>query len=207
MRHTLDLGFKAIKIKLGDGGLANDVAVAGAVRQMIGPDVALMVDYNQSLDPPEASRRLEYLEEFDLYWVEEPVAAEDIEGHAQVRAGTSLRIQTGENWWFVRDMQKAIAADACDLCMPDIMKIGGITGWIRAAALAEAASLPMSSHIFVEASAHALAVTPTAHWLEHLDFARPVLLDPCEVVAGTVTAKGPGLGIAWDEGAVSRYAA
>jgi len=207
MRHTLDRGFKGIKIKLGDGSLANDVAVAGAVRQMIGPDVALMVDYNQSLDPPEASRRLDHLEPFDLYWVEEPVAAEDLEGHAQVRASTSLRIQTGENWWFSRDMQKAIAADACDLCMPDIMKIGGITGWLRAAALAEAASLPMSSHIFVEASAHVLAVTPTAHWLEHLDFARPVLLDPCEVVDGTVRAKGPGLGIAWDESAVSRYAA
>lgn len=207
IRKTLDQGFRGIKIKLGDGSLAKDVEVVSAVRDMIGSDVALMVDYNQSLDPPEASRRLDKLEEFDLHWVEEPVAAEDLEGHAQVRAATSIPVQTGENWWFPSDMGKAIAAGASDLCMPDLMKIGGITGWLRAAALAQAAALPMSSHIFVEASAHALAVTPTAHWLEHLDFARPLLLDPCEVVDGTVTAKGPGLGLAWDEAAVARYAA
>lgn len=203
--RSLDLGFEGIKIKLGDGSFAKDMAVARAVRQMIGPDVALMVDYNQSLDPAEVLRRGVHLEELDLHWLEEPVAAEDLDGHARVRAGTALMIQTGENWWFPRDMQKAIAAGVSDYCMPDIVKIGGVTGWLRAAALAEAASMPMSSHIFVEASAHALAVTPTAHWLEHLDVARPVLLDPCEVVDGTVTAKGPGLGIDWDEKAVSRF--
>lgn len=206
IRKTLDQGFRAIKIKLGEGSLAKDVEVVSAVRAMIGSDVALMVDYNQSLDRPEASRRLDKLEEFDLHWVEEPVPAEDLEGHAQVRAATSIPVQTGENWWFASDMGKAIAAGASDFCMPDVMKIGGITGWLRAAALAQAAALPMSSHIFVEASAHALAVTPTAHWLEHLDFAGPLLLDPCEVVDGTVMAKGPGLGLAWDEAAVARYA-
>lgn len=207
LRQSLEQGFKGIKIKLGEGSAAKDVDIVMAVRDLIGPDVALMVDYNQSLDPPEASRRLDGLEEFDLHWVEEPVAAEDLEGHAEVRAGTGIAIQTGENWWFPSDMQKAIAAGACDLCMPDLMKIGGITGWMRAAALAQAASLPMSSHIFVEASAHVLAATPTAHWLEHLDLAGPMLRQPCEIVDGAITARGPGLGLAWDEAAATRHAA
>jgi mandelate racemase len=89
--------------------------------------------------------------------------------------------------------------------MPDVRKIGGITGWLRAAALAEAASLPMSSHIFIETSAQLLPVTPTAHWLEFMDLAGIVLAEPYPVVDGKVTARGPGLGLAWDEKAVERF--
>ena len=206
IRCSLEAGFRAIKIKLGEGELAKDLASVKAVRGMIGPDVALMVDYNQSLDPAEACRRAERLREFDLGWIEEPVPAEDLQGHALVRKA-GVPVQTGENWWFPRDMQKAIAAGACDLAMPDVMKIGGITGWLRAMGQAEAASIPMSSHIFVETSAHVMAVTPTAHWLEHLDFAGAILEEPCRVVDGTITARGPGLGLSWNEAAVARYAA
>jgi len=163
-----------------------------------------MVDYNQSLDPVEASRRIARLAEFDLYWVEEPVRAEDLHGHARVRAAVSVPVQTGENWWFPRDMAKAIAAGASDFAMLDIMKIGGATGWLSAMGQAEAASLPVSSHIFIEASAHLLAVTPTVHWLEHLDIAGAILTDPYRAVDGTVTARGPGFGLEWNEKAIAR---
>lgn len=205
LRRSVEAGFRAIKIKLGEGDLARDLASVRAVRDIIGPDVALMVDYNQSLDPAEACRRAERLREHDIYWIEEPVPAEDLHGHAQVRRA-GLRVQTGENWWFPRDMQKALAAGACDFAMPDLMKIGGITGWLRAMGQAEAASIPMSSHIFVEASAHVMPVTPTAHWLEHLDFAGAILEEPARVEAGSVTARGPGLGLRWNEEAVARCA-
>jgi len=104
-------------------------------------------------------------------------------------------------------MKKAIAAGASDLAMLDVMKIGGITGWLTAMGLAEAASLPVSSHIFVEASAHLLTVTPTAHWLEFLDTAAAILGEPNVVVDGIVTPRGPGLGIEWDEKAVAKYLA
>jgi mandelate racemase len=206
IRQSLERGFRAIKIKIGDGNVDADVATVAAIRRMIGPDIALMVDYNQSLDPPEALRRIARLAAYDLAWVEEPVPAEDIHGHARVRAGSAIRIQTGENWWFPRDMANAIGAGASNLAMLDVMKIGGITGWLRAAGQAEAASLPVSSHIFVEASAHLLAVTPTAHWLEHLDSAGAIMAEPIEVADGRITAKGPGLGMSWDERAVARYA-
>ena len=204
--RSVESGFRGIKIKIGDGDLRKDVETVAAVRTMIGPGVSLMVDYNQSLDPAEACRRIERLIDYDIHWVEEPVPAEDIHGHARVRAATSVRIQTGENWWLPRDMAKAIAAGASDFAMLDIMKIGGVTGWLSAMGQAEAASLPVSSHTFVEASAHVLAVTPTAHWLEHIDVASRILAEPHIAENGTMAPRGPGFGIEWDEAAIERYA-
>ena len=207
LRRSLDQGFRGIKIKGGDGDAANDERVVKGVRALLGPDIALMLDFNQSLDPAEASRRIARLASYDLHWVEEPVAAENLQGHAQVRATSAISIQSGENWWFPRGFAEAIAAGASDFIMPDLMKVGGITGWLRVAGQAEAASIPMSSHLFAEASAHMLAVTPTAHWLEVLDFARAILARPIEIVDGAVTARGPGLGLEWNETAVTKYLA
>jgi mandelate racemase len=205
LRRSLDQGFRGIKIKGGDGDLANDERVVKAVRALIGPDIALMLDFNQSLDPAEASRRIARLAPYDLQWIEEPVPAENLQGHAEVRQTSPISIQSGENWWFPRGFAEAIAAGASDFIMPDLMKVGGVTGWLRVAGQAEAASIPMSSHLFAEASSHMLAVTPTAHWLELLDLARAILAEPIEIVDGTVTARGQGLGLSWNETAVAKY--
>jgi mandelate racemase len=194
IRASVDKGFRAIKIKIGGGTLEDDIAAVAAVRSMIGPGVRLMVDYNQSLDPVEAIRRISQLAPFDLSWVEEPVPAEDLAAHGRVRAASNIPIQTGENWWFPRDMQKAIAAGASDLAMLDVMKIGGVTGWLSAAGQAEAVALPVSSHIFVEASAHLLAVTPTAHWLEFLDIAAAILRERTRSPMEESRRAGPDLG-------------
>ncbi len=206
LAQSVERGFKAIKIKLGEGDLRLDVETVAAVKEIIGDEIRLMVDYNQSLTVPEAVRRIRRLAEFDPHWVEEPVPAEDLTGHAEIRASSPVPIQTGENWWFPQDMARAIAARASDLAMPDIMKIGGVTGWLRAAGQAAAASLPVSSHTFVEPSAHVLAVTPTCHWLEYLDIAGAVLERRADLADGAVAPRGPGFGIAWDEEAVGRYA-
>lgn len=205
LERSLERGFEAIKIKLGQGDLDHDVATVAGVRDIIGNNVELMVDYNQSLTVSEACRRIERLEAYDLCWIEEPVIAEDFEGHATVRAGSLVPIQTGENWWFVEDMAKAVNAEACDYAMLDLMKIGGVSGWISAMGLAAANAIPVSSHLFIEASAHVLAVTPTRHWLEHLDVAGSVLREPVVVENGRIAPRGPGLGIEWDEQAVDRY--
>ena len=205
LKRSLEQGFRGIKIKGGDGDAANDERVVKGVRALIGPDIALMIDFNQSLDPAEASRRIDRLAPYDLHWIEEPVAAENLQGHAKVRETSPISIQSGENWWFPRGFAEAIAAGASDFIMPDLMKVGGVTGWMRVAAQAEAASIPMSSHLFAEASAHMLAVTPTAHWLEVLDLGRAILADPIEIVDGTITARGPGLGLSWNEAAVAKY--
>ena len=205
LRRSLDQGFRGIKIKGGDGDAANDERVVKAVRAIIGPDVALMLDFNQSLDPAEASRRIERLAPYDMHWIEEPVPAENLAGHAEVRATSAISIQSGENWWFPRGFAEAIAAGASDFIMPDLMKCGGVTGWLQIAGQAHAANIPMSSHLFAEASAHMLAVTPTAHWLEFLDFAGSILANPAKIVDGAVTARGPGLGLEWNETAVAKY--
>lgn len=205
LESSLERGFRGIKIKLGVGDVRQDIETVAAVRDVLGPEIALMVDYNQSLNATEAVQRIERLAKYDLAWVEEPVPAEDIQGHARVRAASPVPIQTGENWWFPLDMAKAIAAGACDYAMPDLMKIGGVTGWLRAMGVAEAAGIPVSSHTFVEASAHVLPVTPTAHWLEYLSLADAIMSEPAAVENGRVTPRGPGLGMDWDEKAVERY--
>ena len=205
LRHSLEQGFRGIKIKGGDGDAANDERVVKGVRALLGPDIALMIDFNQSLDPAEATRRIARLAPYDLTWIEEPVPQENLSGHAKVRATSPTPIQAGENWWFPRGFAEAIAAEASDFIMPDLMKVGGITGWLAVAAQADAASIPMSSHLFAEASAHALAVTPTAHWLEVLDFAGAVLANPIRISDGTLTARGPGLGLEWNEPAVLKH--
>jgi mandelate racemase len=206
IEQAVETGFSGIKIKIGGGELDRDLAVVAGVREIIGEKIRLMVDYNQSLSVPEAIRRISRLADYDLHWVEEPVPAEDLAGHAEVRAACPVPIQAGENWWFPEGMASSVAAHASDFAMLDIMKIGGVSGWLRAAGQAEAASLPVSSHLFIEASAHVLAVTPGAHWLEYLDVAGAVLANRIEVDRGFVTALGPGLGIDWDEKSVARYA-
>jgi mandelate racemase len=205
LRRSLEQGFRGIKIKGGDGDAANDERVVKGVRALLGPDIALMVDFNQSLDPAEAIRRIARLAPYDLCWIEEPVPQENLTGHAKVRQSSPIPIQAGENWWFPRGFAEAIEARASDFIMPDLMKVGGVSGWLGVAAQAEAASIPMSSHLFAEASAHVLAVTPTAHWLEVLDIGRAILAEPIRIVDGTLTARGPGIGLEWDEAAVTKY--
>ena len=203
-----ELGFTGIKAKIGYPDLAEDVAVVRAMRHAAGDGMAIMVDYNQSLSPVEAEARLRVLDDEGLTWVEEPTLAYDHAGHAAVARAARTPIQCGENWWGVADMRHALDAGASDLVMPDVMKIGGVTGWQRAAALAEAHALPMSNHLWPELSARLLCCTPTAHWLEYSDWWNPVLAEPLRVVDGlAVIDDTPGSGLAWDEAAVARFAA
>lgn len=200
-------GYRAIKTKIGYPSLQQDLEIVRALRAAVGPDVQIMVDYNQGLTVPEAQRRIQALREEQVAWVEEPTVQEDLAGHARLRQH-GLPIQLGENWCGPLEMQRAIEAGSCDLAMPDAMKIGGVTGWLRAASIAQAAGVPMSSHIFPEVSVHLLAVTPTAHWLERMDLAGAVLARPMTFADGkAVCPREPGTGIDWNEEAVARFAA
>ena len=199
------LGFTAIKVKIGRADLAADLETIRAVRGAIGADAKLMVDYNQSLSVPDAIDRARALDDEDLYWIEEPTRADDFDGHARIAAATKTAIQLGENWWGPNDMAKSIAARASDHAMLDVMKLGGVIGWLRAAALADAAGLPASSHTFPEFSAHLLGVTPTCRYLEYLDHAGPLLTEPVRVENGHVLIPDrPGSGLQWNEDVVTR---
>jgi mandelate racemase len=200
-------GFQAVKIRLGRPSLAEDLAALRAVRDAVGEDILLPSDFNQGLSVVEAIRRGRALDSEGLYWIEEPIAYDDLAGTAKIAREVATPIQIGENFFGPRAMAEAIAAQAADYVMPDVGRIGGVTGWLRAAALAEGAGLEMSSHLYPEISCHLLAVTPTRHWLEYVDWARPILADPPAVQAGQLRApERPGTGIAWDEAAVAKYA-
>lgn len=142
-----------------------------------------------------------------LAWVEEPTLAHDYAGHARVARESRTPVQRGENWWGTLDLQHAIDAGASDLVMLDVMKIGGVTGWMRAAALAHAKGLPVSSHLWPELSARLLCCTPTAHWLEYCDWWNPIVTRPLTVEHGmAIVDDAPGSGVEWNEDAVSRFA-
>lgn len=205
-RELIAPGFRAVKVRLGYPEAATDVAVVREVRGAIGRNVVLMADYNQALSTAEAIRRGRMLDDQHVLWLEEPVAADDLRGHAQVRHAVRTGVQTGENWWGPRPMAAFLEGNACDYAMPDAMKIGGVSGWLRAASLAESAGVPMSSHLYPEISAHLLAITPTRHWLEYVDWAEPILREPVRFKDGNVTAiDAPGSGIAWNEDAVAKF--
>lgn len=208
-RAGLDAGFSGVKAKIGYPGADEDCRVLCALRDAIGPRVALMCDYNQALDVPEAihrGRALDAVPGLDLTWIEEPTTAEDFSGHAQVKAQVRTPIQAGENWWGPLEFRKAIDAGASDLLMPDVMKVGGITNWLKIAALAQTQAMPVSNHLFPEVSAHLMCVTPTAGWFEWADWSTPVLARPVEVRGGLVwPSDAPGIGIEWDAPAVARH--
>ena len=197
-------GFKGVKAKIGYPTVAEDVAVIRAMRHAAGPDVAIMVDYNQCLTPAEAVQRMRVLDDEGLTWVEEPTLAHDYAGHALVAREAKTPIQCGENWWGALDLQHAVDAHASDFLMPDVMKIGGVTGWMRAAAIASARGLRVSNHLWPEISAQLLSVTPTAHWLEYADWWNPVIRDPLVIREGMTDPAGvSGSGVDWNEGAVA----
>jgi mandelate racemase len=205
-QELLAPGFTAIKVRLGYKELKTDLQVVRSIRDSVGEEVVLMSDYNQSLSVAEASRRAAALEGEGLYWIEEPTRADDYSGHAQIRCDTKIPIQIGENWWGPHEAAKSIEAGASDYVMPDAMKIGGVTGWLRTAALAGAAGIPLSSHLFPEVSAHLLAVSPTKRWLEYVDWAAPILEKQLEIEDGYASSPDEaGIGISWDVGAVQRY--
>jgi len=205
--ELVDEGFGAIKLRLGRPDAAQDLEALRTVKKAIGPGVVLMVDFNQGLSVAEATRRGHMIDdEGGVHWIEEPIRADDFSGCAEIRRVIRTPIQIGENFMGPEQMAQALAAGACDYVMPDAERIGGVTGWMRAAALAQGAGVEMSSHLFPEISCHLLAATPTCHWLEYVDWANPILKDPAVLKDGQVIVpEVPGIGLAWDEAAVERY--
>lgn len=200
--------FSAVKLRLGRDNPADDLAAVRAVKQRLGDRYALMCDFNQRLTWNEAIQRGRMIDGEGLYWIEEPIRHDDYEGHARIAAALETPLQTGENLVDTFELLNALQAKAMDFVMPDIQRIGGVTGWLRAAAICQAYGMEMSSHLFPEYSAHLLAVTPTCHWLEYMDWSVPLLQEPFETKDGhVVIPQRPGVGMVWNEDAVSRYLA
>ncbi len=199
-------GFTAVKLRLGYPTLAEDLAALHAVRKRLSDRTLIMVDYNQALTVEEALQRGRALDQEGVYWLEEPIRHDDYAGAARLARELRTPVQIGENFSEVHSMAAALAAGATDYVMPDLERIGGVTGWQRAAALAAAHRIEMSSHLFPEVSAHLLAATPTSHWLEWVDWAEAIVEEPLKIVDGcAVVPQRPGNGLAWNASAVEKY--
>ncbi len=198
--------FNAIKLRVGRDDFSQDIAAARAVKKRVGDGINLMCDFNQRLSVAQAIARGRAFDDEGLYWIEEPTRHDDYEGYAKICAQVKTPIQTGENLLNTFELVQALQAKSLDFVMPDVQRIGGVTGWMRAAAIAHAYGVEMSSHLFPEYSAHLLAVTPTAHYLEFMDWANPVLAQPLEIKDGNALIPDcPGSGVSWNEDAVKRY--
>ena len=202
----LEGGFRGVKLRLGYSTLDEDLAALQAVRERSPQGVELMVDYNQALGLDEALRRCRALDGEGLGWIEEPIRQDDYLGCAHLAQEFSTPIQIGENFAGPQAMSTALALNAADLMMPDLCRIGGVSGWQQAASLAAGKAIPLSSHLFPECSVHLLAASPTRHWLEYVDWASPILAEPLRVVDGKATPPDrSGTGVSWNTEAVARY--
>src|SRR6266851_5739540 len=199
-------GFTAVKLRLGYPTLAEDLAALHAVRKRLSDRTLIMVDYNQALTVAEALQRGRALDQEGVYWLEEPIRHDDYAGAARLARELRTPVQIGENFSEVHSMAAALAAGAADYVMPDLERIGGVTGWQRAAALAAVNRIKMSSHLYPEVSAHLLAATQTCHFLEYVDWADAIVEEPLEIIDGfAVPPDRPGNGLSWNRKAVEKY--
>ena len=197
-------GFAGLKLRLGRERPRDDLATIEAVRGAVGEDIELMVDFNQGLNLDEALRRCHMIDDMGLAWIEEPIVYDNLDGCARLAADLKTPIQIGENFYGPRDLHTAIQKQACDLVMPDFMRIGGVTGWLKAEAIAGAAGIPMSTHLYPEVAAQVMRVTETAHWLEWQDWADPILETPYDIRDGLLHVPDrPGVGLEWNEEGVA----
>jgi len=189
---------------MGREHVADEVAAYKAVRAAVGPDMLISCDFNQGLAPASALEACRAIDGLGLTWIEEPIAYDDYNTQARLTTKLTTPIQVGENWWSWRVGQSAIAMGACDYIMPDLARIGGVTGWMRLARVAEVRAVPFSSHLSPDVSAHVMAATPTRHWLEFMDWGQDLMMDPLLPVRGFTTPRDtPGTGVEWNEKAIA----
>ena len=198
-------GFRSVKIRFGRQDQREDYLVLEAVRHAVGDGVELMVDVNQGWSRDRARLCGSALAEARVRWLEEPLAAEDVDGLGQLRRELAVEIAAGENAYFPAGIEALVKAKAASVLMPDLQRIGGITGWLRAHDLAQEAGLLLSPHLFPEINVHLLASIADPGPLEYVTWAERILREPLAVRNGRAAPPDrPGLGIEFDGAAVQR---
>ncbi len=199
-------GFRSVKLRLGYPTLEQDLAVTRAVRRRLPDAIELLADYNQALTVTEAIRRGRAIESEGVAWIEEPIRHDDYTGIAMVSKALNMPVQIGENFNGPEAMTQALDAGASDYVMPDVTRIGGVTGWIQAAGIAAERKVELSSHLMPEISAHLLAATPTCHYLEYVDWADAILEEPLSIEDGFARIPDvAGNGVRWNQKAVKKF--
>ncbi|WP_024818878.1 L-talarate/galactarate dehydratase [Arthrobacter sp. 31Y] len=198
--QSINDGIGGIKIKVGLPDSKEDLRRVAGVREHIGWDVPLMVDANQQWDRATALRMGRQLEEFNLIWIEEPLDAYDFEGHAHLAQVLDTPIATGEMLASVAEHKGLINANSCDIIQPDAPRVGGITQFLRLAALADERGLGLAPHFAMEIHLHLAAAYPREPWVEHFDWLDPLFEERLETKNGRmIVPDRPGLGVTLSE--------
>lgn len=205
-QEFLNQGHKAMKVRVAKGPIGPNIERVEAVRDIIGPNIKLMADANQSMTAKEAIRLGRELERFDLTWFEEPVPCWDFDGHAEIRAALDTPLASGETEYTRYGMRQMIDARACDILMPDLERIGGYTEFRRSAALAAAFDIPVTPHLFTEYSLCLAGSLPNCFIVEHMPWFAPLYNETVEIKDGEIEIPNrPGHGFTFNQDAVDRF--
>jgi L-alanine-DL-glutamate epimerase-like enolase superfamily enzyme len=207
--ESLGRGYRAVKMKVGRDRLAEDLERVAAMRRLLGPDIPLMVDANMRWTVDQAIRASRALAEYDVYWLEEPTIPDDVDGHRRIESEGPLPVATGENLHTIYEFQKIIASGGVSFPEPDLSNIGGVTGWLKVAHLAEAHNLPVTTHGVHDLHVHLLAAVPNASYLEAHGFGLDTYIrEPLKIEDGWAIAPDrPGHGIEFDWEALAQHQA
>ncbi len=198
-------GFGGAKIKVGRPHVAEDMRRLSAVREAVGADFEIMVDANQAFTVAEAIRRARHYETVDLAWYEEPLPAEDLDGHVRLSQSTSLPIAVGESLYHPSHFREYLQRGACSIIQADVGRIGGITPWLKCAHLAETFKVSICPHVLLELHVGQCAAVPNAAWVEYIPQLDDLTGKRITIAEGhAVPSEKPGLGIDWDWPAIER---
>jgi L-alanine-DL-glutamate epimerase-like enolase superfamily enzyme len=200
-------GFGGSKIKVGRP-IAEDVARLSALREALGPAFEILTDANQAFNVDEAIRRARHYEAADIGWFEEPLPADDVEGHARLARSTSIPIAVGESLYGLSHFRDYLQRGACSIVQVDVARIGGVTPWLKVAHLAEAYNVAVCPHFLMELHVALCCATPNSRWLEYIPQLDQLTSEPMRIHDGAaLPSPAPGLGIAWEYAAIERLTA
>ncbi|PYE25922.1 L-alanine-DL-glutamate epimerase-like enolase superfamily enzyme [Rhizobium sp. PP-CC-3A-592] len=196
-------GFAGSKVKIGKPHGSEDVARLSAMRKALGNGFEIMTDCNQGFTVDEAIRRAERLKELDLAWIEEPLPADDLDGHIRLTRSTATPIAVGESIYSIRHFREYMQKGACSIVQVDVARIGGITPWLKVAHAAEAFDIPVCPHFLMELHVSLVCAVPNGRYVEYIPQLDDLTTKGMEIRDGRAMAPSePGLGIAWDWEAV-----
>lgn len=208
-RNLMKDGYRSMKFRLGAEPTATkELARVKTMRDAVGPDVDLMIDINQGWTIDQAINIGRHLVDYDIYWLEDPTNHADFAGHARIADALDTPVAAGEYHWGITPFRHMLEQRSIDIVMVDLMRVGGITGWMKVAHMAEAFNLPVVSHLAPEVLGHCVAAVPNGLTAEMMPWSLAMFKDPLHLEKGElVLPEAPGLGLELDEAALAKFAA
>jgi len=206
-KYHVERGFDKLKLRLGhETTLAAEVRRVRAVRDAVGPDVQLMVDIAETWSFHQAVAGGRALQDAGIVWLEDPVNHQDEVGLARIAETLDIPVTAGEHLYGLAPFARILEARAVDVAIIDLARVGGITPWLKVAAMAESKGIPVAGHIVPEVHAHLLAAVPNGHLVEYMPRSEPIFKTRLKMEQGCLLAPtDPGLGLELDEAACARY--